>query len=142
MDNPAFVVCWVVLLVFGVTVGYKLGVDAGEKALTSRDYWLRNLAALGIGIFVVALFGLIGLSLLQSVAYGAIAGSLTGLKLGFGESVGPWRKHDEFFNVNKRQRAATDSGKGAARRRRKHTGEDEPQLMSVEDTQDTSSDKR
>ena len=141
MDNPAFIICWVVLLIFGVTVGYKLGHDAGERTVTNRDYWVANGVAVLAGIVVVAAFGLVGLPLLQSVAYGAIAGAITGLKLGFGESVGPWRKHDDFFNVNKRQRDAADSGKGMERRRRRKNNEDEPQLMSIENSNNEGPDK-
>ena len=72
--------------------------------------------------------------LLAAVPLGLLGGCLAGLKMGCGESVGPWSWVDRFFNVNRGHRESTTSGTGAARRKRRSTGAPEPDLMSV-DTQ-------
>ena len=58
---------------------------------------------------------------------------LFAIYIGFFESVGPWRKHDEVFNVNKAHRAAADAGDAEERRRARRNGAADRQLISVTD---------
>ena len=60
--------------------------------------------------------------------------------MSFGESVGPWRKHDEVLNINKKQREVADAGTGEDMRRARRAareGKGEAQLISVKDDKRT-----
>ena len=100
-----FVVLALVLFLFAIYIGFLCGQWACEKrVITKRDYWI-----------------------------GWLGGFIAGLKMSFGESVGPWRKHDEVFNVNKAHRAAADAGDAEERRRARRNGAADRQLISVTD---------
>lgn len=129
----AFFIASAVLLVLGILIGQRVGSELGQRAETSKQYWLWNLAVVAGGIVAIAVLGLMTLVLFEAVALGFIAGGVVGLKLAFGESSGPWKAHDRFYNVNKGHQEAAKGGKGAARRRRRRTGEAAPDLISVED---------
>ncbi|MDZ4655095.1 MAG: hypothetical protein U1F44_04385 [Coriobacteriia bacterium] len=59
-------------------------------------YWLLNVFALILGVSV-ALAGLVfGFGWLVGAALGFEGGVLTGLKYGFGRSVGLWAVHDRL----------------------------------------------
>jgi hypothetical protein len=76
---------------------------------------------------------LTGWILLAAGVIGVIGGVVAGLKLGFGESVGPWKFHDRYLRVNKDQlERSEDSKKAQATRDARAKGE-EPELMSVVD---------
>ena len=62
---------------------------------------------------------------------GWLGSFIAGLKMSFGRSVGPWRKHDGVFNVNKAHRAA-DAGDAEERRRARRNG-GRPTSSSVTD---------
>lgn len=131
MTDPAFIILFVILLIFSIYLGFTIGSHWGASALTTRGYWLRNLLAVVICIVATAVLTLV--PLLSAVPVGFLGGCLTGLKMGFGESAGPWKRVDRFFNVNKAHRDAAKRGSGAARRRRARAKEPEPDLMSVSD---------
>lgn len=80
----------------------------------------------------VLLVSLVPLPLVQVGAMGVLAGGIAGLKMGFGESTGPWRWLDSFMNVNRHQRKVAEKGTGEACRRRRKTGEAGPDLISVD----------
>lgn len=80
----------------------------------------------------VLLVSLVSLPLVQVGAMGVLAGGIAGLKMGFGESTGPWRWLDSFMNVNRHQRKVAEKGTGEAYRRRRKTGEAGPDLISVD----------
>ena len=63
-----------------------------------------------------------------------MAGALAGAKIGFGESVGPWKFADKYFNVNKDQTNRTEAEKARRRavRKARKEGKPEPELMSVQ----------
>ena len=133
MNSPAFAICWVLLVIFGIVIGHKMGTEYGVKVVSNRDYWLANIACFVLGMLAVAIVGIVGLPLLNGLALGLMAGAIVGLKMSFGESVGVWAKHDAFFNVNKKQRDVAHEGTGEERRRRRREGKESPQLISVED---------
>lgn len=131
MDNPAFLICALLLFAFSVYIGFLIGNNVGMRAVTRSDYWKMN----GIAIVVAVLlsFVLAAVPLFYAVDVGLLAGAIVGLKMAFGESVGPWAVHDKMFNVNKSHRETAEKGTGEQRRRRRVTGEDAPDLISVED---------
>lgn len=129
MDSPAFIICFVLLLLFSVYIGFLLGNWAGKRAVTARGYWLYNLAAIAGCVIAV---GLVAWPvMLYAIPLGLLPGWITGLKMGYGESSGPWKLVDRFFNVNKAHRDTAAQGTGEARRRRTRTGEAAPDLISV-----------
>lgn len=125
----------VLMLLFGVICGVKLGAECARTCVTHRDYWIAHAKILGAGVLVSAFLFQTGWVLLAGIPFGAMAAALTVLKFEFGESVGPWKWHDAFFRVNKdqlrRSKTATSRAQAEAVRRasRDHTAS--PELMSV-----------
>lgn len=132
MTGFSFIVLSALLFVFFVYLGVQVGSWAGEKAVTSGDYWKMNAVAVLAAVLLTMLFT--ALPLLYSAIIGMLAGTIVGLKLAFGESVGPWKVIDRFLNVNRSHRKAAESGTGEARRARRKTGEKAPDLISVDST--------
>lgn len=130
MENLAFIICFVLLFMFSIYIGFLIGEEGGARLLTNRGYGLANL-----GILVVCALATAFIpwpAMLYATPLGLATGALLGLKMGYGESVGPWKLLDRFFNVNRRHRETAQTGTGAAaRRRRARTGEEEPDLISV-----------
>lgn len=83
-----------------------------KRVITKRDYWIANFAGAAAVVLLTWVFSLF--PLVQFAPIGWLGGFIAGLKMSFGESVGPWRKHDEVFNVNKAHRAAADAGDAEA----------------------------
>ena len=117
MDVAVFVVM-LMFFVFGTLLGNKIGHALGERAETSKQYWLYNLGVVVAGILLSAVVSLFGLKTLAGFTIGLIAGGIMGLKFGFGKSVGVWERHDRAFRVNADQVEATE-----AERRAKERGE-------------------
>ncbi len=127
-----FVILFALLFIFSVYIGFLAGqAICVRHVVTRRDYWVANIAGLVIAVLVSAL--LAALPLLYAVAFGALAGYIAGLKMSFGESVGPWKAADKFFNVNKAHRRTAEQGTGEARRRRRKEGGPAPDLISVDE---------
>ena len=100
-----FVVLALVLFLFAIYIGFLCGQWACEKrVITKRDYWIANFAGAAAVVLLTWVFSLF--PLVQFAPIGWLGGFIAGLKMSFGESVGPWRKHDEVFNVNKAHRVA------------------------------------
>lgn len=131
MTDPAFIICAALVLIFGIVIGNRIGQELGEHVVTTRSYWLCNAGALVAGILLVAVLGVLGLALIQPGVLGLMAGAIVGLKMSFGESVGPWRVLDRALNVNRAHRETAERGTGPERRRRRASGEAAPQLISV-----------
>lgn len=129
MDNPAFIVLFVILFLFCIYIGFLLGIWAGERAVTKADYWKYNAAFFFAAAVLFALAGTV--IMLYAACFGMLAGGIAGLKMGFGESAGPWKLLDRFYNANKRHREVAERGGGQERRRRKRAGEQPPDLISV-----------
>ena len=102
-----------------------------KRVITKRDYWIANFAGAAAVVLLTWVFSLF--PLVQFAPIGWLGGFIAGLKMSFGESVGPWRKHDEVFNVNKAHRAAADAGDAEERRRARRNGAADRQLISVTD---------
>ena len=138
----AVVISALLLMALGIVLGYAIGEKLSELTVTSGEYWRMNATVIVVGILVSALISLTGFVLFIALTIGMIAGAITGLKFGFGESVGPWKAHDRAFKVNKDMLDVAESGRGEARRRRKKDGGPEPELMStLTDSQQSYQDK-
>ncbi|WP_415961352.1 hypothetical protein [Collinsella tanakaei] len=130
MTGFSFIVLSVLLFLFSVYLGFQIGCWAGDQAVTSRDYWKMNIAAVVIGVVGSVIIS--PLPLLYSAVIGLLAGCIVGMKMAFGESTGPWHFLDRALNINRSHRETAKRGTGDARRARKKTGEKAPDLISVE----------
>ena len=126
----AFAIVYVMVFGFAIYIGFLLGDAAGKRIVTTRQYWAANFAAL---VGVVLLVGLVPSAFIQVSSMGVLAGGIAGLKMGFGESSGPWKWLDNFMDVNRRHRKVAEKGTGEAHRRRRKTGEAGPDLISVDE---------
>lgn len=125
----SFAIIYVMIFGFAIYIGFLLGDGWGKRIVTAKAYWLCNLGMLVCSVLLVSL---VPLPLVQVGAMGALAGGIAGLKMGFGESTGPWKWLDSFMNVNRHQRKVAEKGTGEAYRRRRKTGEAGPDLISVD----------
>lgn len=125
----SFAIIYVMVFGFAIYIGFLLGDGWGKRIVTAKAYWLCNLGMLVCSVLLVIL---VSLPLVQVGAMGVLAGGIAGLKMGFGESTGPWKWLDSFMNVNRHQRKVAEKGTGEAYRRRRKTGEAGPDLISVD----------
>ena len=131
MGDFAFLICFILLFVFSVYLGFTVGNYWGERALSAGAYWLYNAIAVVACVVLTAVLTLF--PLLYATPLGLLMGAVVGLKMGFGESVGPWKAHDRYFRVNKDQLRRSENGERAeAARRARRDGTPEPELMSVQ----------
>lgn len=121
----------ILMFFFGLTIGYKYGEDKGVQCVTAHEYAMANAKVLGVGVLVSALIWASGWLMLAGIAIGGMAGALVGLKMTFGESVGPWKIHDRFLRVNKDQLRRAGSANAEAVRRARRDGTPMPEVMSV-----------
>ena len=116
---------------FAVYIGFLVGQELSRRYLvTARAYWAANIGGL---VAVVLAVALIPAMMIQIILMGVLAGYIAGLKMGFGESSGPWKWLDNFMDVNKRHRKVAEKGTGEAYRRRRKTGEAAPDLISIDE---------
>ena len=121
-------------LLFGTVTGVGVGERLVVRCVTKREYVIANVIVLLVGAFACAIAMLTPFPVLVVLVIGLIGGTVAGLKLGFGESVGPWKAHDRYFRVNKDQLRRSETGDRAeAVRRARRDGTPEPELMSVAD---------
>lgn len=129
----AVAVMALVLFLFGMVSGVGLGDELSRRCVTKREYGLANAGVLLVGALVSSVVLVTGLSMLMGLVIGLMAGAVAGLKLGFGESVGPWKFVDKTFRANKDQlRRAKDGKRAEAVRRARRDGTPEPELISVQ----------
>lgn len=122
----------VVLFAFGLVLGAHIGEELAKRVVTRRDYWKYNLLLFGAGVLASALLWATGWRLLVGIAFGLLVGAVSGLKMGFGESIGPWGAVDKKLGTNKDQvRRARDPGHAEAVRRARKEGTEIPEVMSV-----------
>lgn len=133
-DGFAGAVVALLLFFFGIVTGAGIGDRLAPRCVTRREYWLANVGILLVGAVLSALVLLSTLTMLVGLVIGLMAGAVAGLKMAFGESVGPWKAHDRFFKVNKDQLRRSENGERAeAVRRARRDGTPEPELISVQD---------
>ena len=124
----------IMLFAFGLVIGEHVGEEMGKKCVEKRDFHIANLKIILVGVAVSAVVWAAQLLTLAGLVLGLMAGALAGAKIGFGESVGPWKFADKYFNVNKDQANHTEAEKARRRavRKARKQGEPEPELMSVQ----------
>ena len=124
----------IMLFAFGLVIGEHVGEEMGKKCVEKRDFHIANLKIILVGVAVSAVVWAVQLLTLAGLVLGLMAGALAGAKIGFGESVGPWKFADKYFNVNKDQTNRTRPRRpaDAAVRKARKQGEPEPELMSVQ----------
>lgn len=138
----------ILFFVFGIVVGEHVGERVGERCDTRRQYWLANAGWLGGAMVVTALVAATGLIMLAALTLGLLAGGLTGTKLAYGESAGPWMFFDRKLRANKAHiKAAQDEAARArkqAAKEARRAGKPEPEYISVasNDTKTRSSRQR
>ncbi|WP_130811735.1 hypothetical protein [Olsenella sp. Marseille-P4559] len=124
----------IMLFAFGLVIGEHVGEDMGAKCVERRDFHIMSLKIIGIGILASAAVWAVQMLTLAGVVFGLMVGALAGARMGFGESVGPWKFADRYFNVNKGQaeRGNAEKARGRAVRKARKEGEPEPELISVQ----------
>lgn len=130
----AFAVFVIMLFAFGLVVGEHVGEQMGRKCVERRDFHIASLRILAVGILASAVVWAVQMPALAGLVLGLMAGALAGAKIGFGESVGPWKFADKYFNVNKGQtgRGEAERARSRAARKARREGKPEPELMSVQ----------
>lgn len=124
----------ILLFAFGLLIGVHVGDELSKRAVTRRDYWKLNLVVLAVGVLASAVLWATGWLLVVGVSFGVLVGAISGLKMGFGESIGPWGAVDRKLGTNRDQvrRAKTPEHAEAVRRARRD-GTEMPEVMSVSD---------
>lgn len=124
----------IMLFAFGLVIGEHVGEEMGSGCVEKRDFHIANLKIVVVGVAVSAVVWAVQLLTLAGLVLGLMAGALAGAKIGFGESVGPWKFADKYFNVNKDQANHTEAEKARRRavRKARKQGKPEPELMSVQ----------
>jgi hypothetical protein len=124
----------IMLFAFGLVIGEHVGEEMGGRCVEKRDFHIANLKIIGVGVVASAVVWAVQLLTLAGLVFGLMVGAIAGAKIGFGESVGPWKFADKYFNVNKGQvgRSEAEKSRGRAARKARREGEPEPELMSVQ----------
>lgn len=131
MGDIVLLIVGLLLLGFGLVLGFSLGEQLAVRCVTKTEYWHMNLAIVVVGALASGIVWATGFVMIAAATVGTMAGAVAGLKFGFGESAGPWKAHDKAFRVNKEHLETAESGKGEARRKRRRDGGPEPELISV-----------
>ena len=130
----AVAVLALVLFLFGIVTGVGLGDELSSRCVTKGEYARANVLVLLGGALLSGVVLVTSLTVLMGLIIGLMAGAVTGLKLGFGESVGPWKFVDKTFRANKDQlRRSKNSEHAEAVRRARRDGTPEPELISVQE---------
>ena len=133
-DGFAGAIFALMFLLFGTVTGVGVGERLVGRCVTKREYVIANVITLLVGAVACAVAMLTPFPVLVVLVIGLVGGTVAGLKLGFNESVGPWKAHDRYFRVNKDQlRRSEDGERAEAVRRARRDGTPEPELMSVVD---------
>lgn len=143
MGAFALAIVAILLMVFGIVIGARIGSELAKQCVTKREYWIANLKIILVGVVVSALVWATGLLLVAGIPIGGMAGAIATLKMDFGESVGPWKVHDKTFRVNKDQLRRAENGEHAeAVRRARRDGTPMPEVISVQDDADEDAGKK
>ncbi len=102
MDLAVVIVATVAGLAAGIWGGFKLG----ERLKDQRPwkYWVANGLAVVVSILLLLAAGFSQQIWVWALVMSAFAGTLTGLKYGYGKSVGIWRVHDRMMDTDEHLR--------------------------------------
>lgn len=87
----------------GLAGGIWGGLKVGERIRDARPwkYWAINGLALVVSLLLLIAAGFSQQLWVWTLVLGAFAGMLTGLKYGYGQSVGLWRTYDRMMRTDK-----------------------------------------
>ena len=122
MGNIAVFITALLLAIVGIVIGFRLGQEWAGRATSKKQYWTFNVIAYVVCIVISAFIAALGLVVLVFAVIGILGGVIAGLKFGYG-SEGPWKKVDKVMGVKNRH----------LEREGMAEGEEEPELMSVQD---------
>ena len=90
----------------GLAAGAWAGLRIGERLRAHRPwrYWAANGAALLAGMVVAFLGQVLGAIWLAVAGLGLAGGCITGLKYGYGASIGVWAVHDRLVRTDRDMR--------------------------------------
>ena len=104
-DGFAITVASLLIAVFGVVLGFEAGNRVGETIPDSKTFWKDNAIAYVLGIVVSAFIWAAGWVVLSFGTIGALGGAIAGLRMGYGQSTGPWASLDRFLQRRKSKAA-------------------------------------
>ena len=111
----------VVLLIIGSLTGLAAGIWIGLKwgmRLADRPSW-RYWAANGVmalaGLVIATAGQFLGAHWFAVSGVGIMAGGITGLKYGYGQSPGVWAIHDRFLRIDGPEGPADEDREGRRR---------------------------
>ncbi|MDO9556109.1 MAG: hypothetical protein Q7J82_00795 [Coriobacteriia bacterium] len=92
--------------VLGMSLGIWGGFKLGERVRDERPwrFWALNGGTVIVSLVALLLAGFSQQLWIWSGVMATFAGMLTGLKYGYGKSVGLWRVHDRLMHVDKTMR--------------------------------------
>lgn len=117
-----YIIIALLLGLFGIIIGFRFGDECGHKTTSNKQFWKYNGYCYLVVIFATALFLAVDLVMLTFICVGFLGGFIAGIRMGFGESVGPWKAHDRFY---------------APRKKRKKQQKQQTQTQSADDTNTT-----
>ena len=130
MGGMAFTILFIILFLFSIYIGFLTGQGICERqVVTTRDYWTWNAAGIIVAVLLSAVLST--LPLLYAVLFGLLVGYIAGMRMTFGEAVGPWKVVDRFLKREPEKDKTASEGKTEARRRR--AGERQRDVISVAD---------
>ncbi len=89
-------------LALGIIGGFKIGALVQERS--GWYYWTLNIVAMVVGVMITTVGLAYAWGWLSVGGMGLIAGGFTGLKYGYGKSVGLWRVHDTWMRTDEDMR--------------------------------------
>lgn len=89
----------------GALPGFALGARVRGKGVA---YWALNIGAVVVGFGLSVAAAALSSPYLSFASIGFIAGAFTGLKYGYGASVGLWRTHDVWLRSDADLRGPDD----------------------------------
>ena len=104
-DGFAITGASLLIAVFGVVLGFEAGNGVGETIPDSKTFWKDNAIAYVLGIVVSAFIWAAGWVVLSFGTIGALGGAIAGLRMGYGQSTGPWASLDRFLQRRKSKAA-------------------------------------
>jgi hypothetical protein len=102
MDIIAAIVAGVAGIALGIWGGLKLGERLQEQR--PWKYWALNGVTVVVSVFALLLAGFTQQVWAWALVLAIFAGMLTGLKYGYGKSVGLWRVHDRIMRSDEHLR--------------------------------------
>lgn len=130
----ALLIVSLLLAGFGIVIGFHYGNEYGSSIETKRAFWKANLYCyLGI-VIATALFIALGLVTLIFLCVGFLGGFIAGIRMGYGESVGPWKAHDRFYKPHKKKGARKEKQSAKSVRHQRKSDKNRELISVVDDT--------